>query len=446
MATGKLRGRVRASAIWQVLAHHRDFRLVVTAGLVSLIGDWMLGIGLAYYVYVLTGSTLASAMVLLASFLPQALLGSLAGVFVDRWDRKHTMVIANLLLAVGLLPLLWVQGPEDVWVVYVVLAWQGVVELFFYPAEQAMVPRLVPADRLVTANALNGQNGDLSRLIGSALGGVVVATGGITALALVDAATFLFSAALIALVRTPGTPEPQEATDDPAHELAGRLQKLQQEWVAGLRLSVSHRVLRVILLFALITSVGEGIMGTLFAPFVRDVLGGSSQQYGLIVSVQAVGGIVGGLAAASFGHRLSPVHLLGWGALVFGVIDLTMFLYPLVFVAVWPAAVCMVAVGLPGALTRAGFMTLFQVHTGDAFRGRVFAAIGVVQAIAAIAGTLGAGFLGESIGIVPVIAMQGVGYVVAGCAVLLILSGASAAQQPSNADGDALHTVADASG
>ena len=95
-----------------------------------------------------------------------------------------------------------------------------------------------------------------------------------------------------------------------------------------------------------------------------------------------------------------------------------MFLYPLAYVAVWPAAVCMLAVGLPGALTRAGYTTLFQRHTADAYRGRVFAAIGVTQAVALIAGTLTAGLLGESVGIVPIIAMQGVGYIVAGVAIV----------------------------
>jgi MFS family permease len=141
------------------------------------------------------------------------------------------------------------------------------------------------------------------------------------------------------------------------------------------------------------------------------------------VSIQAVGGIVGGLAAASFGHRVAAVHLFGWGAVIFGLIDLAMFLYPLAFVALWPAALCMLVVGLPGAVTRAGYTTLFQRHTEDAYRGRAFAAVGVVQALAVVGGTLSAGFLGESVGIVPIIAIQGAGYVVAGCAVLIGLRG-----------------------
>jgi Na+/melibiose symporter-like transporter len=412
------------AAVWRLLTQHRDLRLVLSAGLISLTGDWMLRIGLSYYIYVLTGSTLASAMMLLASFMPQVLLGSIAGVFVDRWDRKRTMVISNLLLAVGLLPLLLVHSADRVWVVYAVLAWEGVVQLFFAPAEQAFLPRLVPDDQLVTANALNGQNSDLSRLIGSALGGVLAATGGITALAIVDAATFLGSALLILLVSTSGRLEPPIVAGS-SEVAVGWLTRLFHEWVAGLRMSVSHRVLRLILLFLLVTSMGEGIMGTLFAPFVRDVLHGSGQAYGLIVSVQAVGGIAGGLVAASIGDRVRAIHLFGGGAIAFGIIDLVMFLYPLAFVAVWPAVVCMVLVGLPGALMLAGFMTLFQRNTADAYRGRVYGAIGLVQAVAVIAGTLGAGFLGESVGIVPILAMQGAGYVLAGLAVLMGLRGES---------------------
>jgi Na+/melibiose symporter-like transporter len=409
--------------IWRVLADHRDFRLLLGAGLVSMTGDWILEIGLAYYIYAITGSTLASATMLLASFVPQILFSSVAGVFVDRWDRKRTMIGANLLLCVGLAPLVLVHRADQVWIVYVVLMWEGIVQVFFSPAEQALVPHLVPDDRLVTANALNGQNADLSRLVGSAVGGVVAGLGGITALAAVDAATFVLAASMVAAVRTSGRAVvPADATAESAtQELEGRLGRLRREWVDGLRAAASQRVLRVIFAFVLVTSVGEGIMGTLFAPFVRDVLHGSAEAYGLVVSVQAIGGIAGGLVAASVGHRVSAAHLFGWGSVVFGIVDLTMFLYPLVWVQVWPAAVCMIVVGVPGALTVAGFMTLFQRSTADAYRGRVFGAMGLVQSVAMVGGAVGAGFLGSSVGIVPILALQGGGYLVAGCAIVLLL-------------------------
>src|SRR5215218_4747626 len=131
MASVDLRSPLR------LLGRAPDLRLLLGAGLVSMTGDWLLAVGLAYSVYALTGSTLASAAVLLSSFVPQVLVGSVAGVFVDRWDRRRTMVVTNLLLAVGLLPLLVVSGTDRIWIVYVVLAVQACLEVFFAPAEQA---------------------------------------------------------------------------------------------------------------------------------------------------------------------------------------------------------------------------------------------------------------------------------------------------------------------
>jgi MFS family permease len=81
----------------------------------------------------------------------------------------------------------------------------------------------------------------------------------------------------------------------------------------------------------------------------------------------------------------------------------------------------MVVVGVPGALCMAGFMTLFQRSTADAFRGRVFGAMGLVQSVALVGGAVGAGFLGASVGIVPILALQGGGYLVAGCAIVFLL-------------------------
>ncbi|MET7906075.1 MFS transporter [Streptomyces sp. NPDC005355] len=395
----------------------RQLRLLLAAGLVSLTGDWILRVGLAYYVYALTGDTLASALMLLASFIPQIVLGSLAGVFVDRWDLRRTMVAANMLLALGLLPLLAVHRPGQIWIVYAVTAWEGCVQQFFTPAQQSLLPRLVDAEQLVTANALNSQNSDLSRLIGSALGGAAAAAGGINLLALLDAASFLLAAALIAAIPT----APRTERTPTAHpELRARLRQLRTDWADGMRLSLHQHVLRVIVVFLLVTSVGEGIMSTLFAPFVRSVLHASAETYGLIVAAQAIGGIGGGLLAASIGNRLPATRAMGWAAIAFGLIDLALFLYPLQLAAAWPAIVLMILAGFPGALMVTSVMTLLQRHTTDSHRGRVFGALGAAEGIAIVAGTCTAGFLGQSLGIVPVLAAQGAGYVLAGMLVVVL--------------------------
>ena len=170
-----------ASARSACSAVPRDLRLLLGAGLVSMTGDWLLSVGLAYSVYALTGSTLASAAALLSAFVPQVLVGSVAGVFVDRWDRKRTMVVANLLLAVGSLPLLLVSGADRIWVVYVVLAGEsvrgGVLRAGRAGAPAAASSRTTD---LVAANGAERPVHNLARLLGSGLGGVAAAIGGIT--------------------------------------------------------------------------------------------------------------------------------------------------------------------------------------------------------------------------------------------------------------------------
>src|SRR5215471_8604057 len=91
----------------------RNFALLWLGGLISQTGDWLLQIGLPFYVYVLTGSALATSIMLIVSFVPNFLLGSIAGVLVDRWDRRRIMLLANFLMAVGLLPLLLVHDQSS---------------------------------------------------------------------------------------------------------------------------------------------------------------------------------------------------------------------------------------------------------------------------------------------------------------------------------------------
>lgn len=393
-----------------VLGGNRDLRLLLAANLVSQTGDWILRTGLAYQIYVLTGSTLATAAAVLASLLPQVALSSVAGVYADRWDRRRTMAVTNLLMAAALLPLLAVRDAGQAWTVYAVIAAQSCLAPFFTSAEAALVPSVVPGDHLVTVNSLNAQARDLARLVGAALGGVVAGLGGIALLSVVDAATFLLAAGLIAGIRA------RPAATAPA----GRPHVLR-EWAAGLRIATRGRPLRVFLAFTLITGVGEAIIGTLAAPFVRDVLGGDARAYGVIMAAQAVGGIAGGVLATATGHRFAPRAMFGWGAVTFGVLDLTLFLYPLLTHALWPAMALIALAGIPVAFLAAGSMTVFQQATEDRHRGRVYGAMLAADGAAMLLGTIAAGALADRIGILPVITAQGVVYAGAGVLVLLAL-------------------------
>ena len=406
-----------------LIGSNRDLRLLLAAGLISMTGDWVLSVGLVYTVYDVTGSTLASAGALLAAFVPQVVTGLFAGVFVDRWSRARTMVTGNLLLAVGLLPLLLVDGSSRIWIVYAVLAATSVIEVFVATADSAMLPLLVEEEGRLTANALNGQVAQVARLVGGSVGGVVAAVGGLGSVVLVDGATFLLAAFLVQLIRTSTKAAPTEVDD--TTEVKGRLASIASEWRDGARTVSRSRALKVVLVFTLITSVGEGIMGTLFTPFVKDVLEGNAATLGTISSSQAVGGILGGFVAAAAGRRWGARALFGWGSVLFGLVDLAIFLYPTLYVAAWPAVMGMVLVGFPGAVVVAARTTLMQDHSTDAQRGRIFALLFGVSSLSLGIGATCAGFLGESVGIIPILALQGGGYVVAGLMVLALLTGSS---------------------
>jgi predicted MFS family arabinose efflux permease len=320
------------------------------------------------------------------------------------------MIAVDLALAAVLTPLLLVRGADGVWIVVAVVAASSCLEPFFLAAEASLLPALVDQDLLVTANAVNGQVRDVARLVGAALGGLLAAAGGFVLLALADALTFAVAAALLALVRHRAKPVAPPASEPGA--------RMSFEGFAAIRRS---RVLVAVLTFFLLSGVGEGVMGTLFAPFVRDVLGGSAALYGAILAAQAVGGIVAGFLVSAVGHRFPARTLFGWGAVLFGLLDLALFLSPLATDATWPALVLIAVVGLPGAAMSAGLLTVFQLGTTDANRGRVFGVLLAAQSGAMLAGTAGAGFLALPLGVLPVVVVQAVVYTVGGLLALVLL-------------------------
>src|SRR4051812_48188363 len=116
------------------ILRQRNFGLVWFGGLVSSTGDWMLLMALPVYAYQLTGSTLATGGTLASVVAPQLLFGSVAGVFVDRWDRRRTLIVINGLLALGLLPLLLADSADRLWLMYTVAFVEASLSQFLRPA------------------------------------------------------------------------------------------------------------------------------------------------------------------------------------------------------------------------------------------------------------------------------------------------------------------------
>lgn len=124
------------------ILRQRNFALLWFGSLVSLTGDWLLRIGLPVYIYVLTGSALQTGIMFIAGNIPM-LFSSFAGVLVDRWDRRRTMIICSLLQAVGLLALLFAQNQSSLWIIYAVQFFEACISQITLPAESALIPLLV---------------------------------------------------------------------------------------------------------------------------------------------------------------------------------------------------------------------------------------------------------------------------------------------------------------
>src|SRR5215218_6906240 len=224
------------------ILRQRNFALLWLGGLISFVGDWVLFIALPVYVYDLTGSALATGGMFIAQTAPRLLLGSIAGVFVDRWDRKRTMIVANVLSATALLLLLPVLSIADLWLVYLAAFLQASIALFFQPAESALVPTLVGEEHLVHANALIALNWELTRLIAPPLGGLVMALLGLNAVIAIDSITFLLSAALVAL---PAAERVRPNLEHHTH-VVGVRRAVGRELVEGFRLVQRDRLVRAL--------------------------------------------------------------------------------------------------------------------------------------------------------------------------------------------------------
>ena len=409
------------------LLRRRDFGLLWAGGLISETGDWFLLVGLPVWVLQVTGSSLVTATVFLVGLLPGLVVGPLAGVLVDRWDRRRTLVAVSLAQAAFLLPLLAVDGRHRLWVVYLVMAAEAALAQLNDPARNALVPTLVARGDLVGANALIGLNANLARLAGSPLGGLLVELAGLPGLVVGDAVSFLVGAALLGLVRRPPPAEPAEPREVSS---APATPGVVGEWVDGLRVTLGDRGLRWGLVVNGLAAVAQGIFTVLFVLFVSRELGGDGADVGLLRGVQAIGGLLGGLVVVGLARRLEPGRLLGVSLLVFAAVDLAIWNGPALTTGGWLYLGLFVAAGIPGIGFLTGLTALVQERTDEAYLGRVFATYyGSFNGLMAV-GMLLAGLLGDPVGVVPVLNGQAGLYLLAGVVAVATLGRARPGRYP----------------
>jgi len=375
----------------------RDFRLIVSGQLLSSLGDWLLLVAAPFFVFRLTGSTLATGLSMAVETVPALLLGPVAGVLADRWDRRRTMLAADLLRAATVALMLLVHHPGQVWLIYVALLVESSFGQFFNPSQQALVPALVGrGDQLGAANSLVALVSGTVRLLGGPAGGALYALAGFAPVVGLDAGSYLASAGLIAAVgfrpskaasaAASGSVAPIRAEGSPWRRFAGEL------WDGAAQVRATAG-LTPLLASAAVMLVGNAVLTALLVPYIGNVLHAGASALGWLFGALGAGFLLGAPLSRAVSARIGD-RTVAVGSLL--VLSLTFALafnvhaawdLPL-FALIGPPAVCFLVM----------VSTFVARSTPDRLLGRVSSFYGVVQAAATLFGMLVGAALGQRFG------------------------------------------------
>ena len=344
------------------LALDTSFTAIWTSGLISLFGDRIHQVALAVIVYGITGSPIAVGFVFLAATLPNLLLGPISGTLVDRWDQKQVLVVSDLLRAAVVL-LIPLAAVTNIVLVYPLVFVMTSISIFFRPAREAVMPRIVPEDELLTANSANWLAETLADIVGYPLAGLFVAfLGSSLPLAFwLDAATYLASALLILTVAVP--PVPRSAEEAAAGVLA--------EMRAGWRFLRGETVLLANTAQAVVAQFTTGVLVSVTLIYAQDALQRGTLEtpavYAFLEAGIGIGNLVGGLLVGLLGARIAKGRMVIAGYTVMGACVLGLGLTGNVGVALG----LMVGLGVSNMIYIIPSQTLFQQRTPRDMIGRV---------------------------------------------------------------------------
>lgn len=384
----------------------RDFRYLWTAQITSDFGDALTSLSLLILVQRLTGSTLSIALLMISIALPSLVFGVLSGVYVDRFDRRLTMIVSDIIRAVLVLAFLFVDSVSLVPLIYVIAFTQATVGTLFNPARSAITPRIVGEEKLLAANSVSQTSRVIFSLIGTTAAGILASISTSFAAAfIVDSATFGLSAFLILRITTPGRSED-----------AGE-SRVWQEMKSGFSVMMGSRPLKGVLVGAGVAMLGLGSINVLAVPFIIGELGISEAYFGLIELSQVMAMILAGSIVALLAARLEAPSLVSGGLMGVGVAVALMSTTN----EVWQVLAVLFAVGLFIAPTQAGVSTLSQTLIEDKMRGRVGGALSAVVSAANVASMGLAGVAAAALGVRNVFVVAGVICSLAGILAWLML-------------------------
>ncbi len=358
----------------------RDFSLLWLAQLVSTAGSSLTDLAAGIYVWRATGSALAVGLTLMATAVPSLVVGLLAGVYVDRHDRKRIMIGTCLVQAVAVGLIAVVIGIDAIALpgLYVLLLFNAGVKQFFDPAHDSLIPEVASDEELASANSFLSIASFGSTAIGFAGAGLLAGSVGLTWAFIIDAASFLFAAGCIARMGRYEMPRPDEAAS--VSVIVANLR-------SGLATLFGTPVIRSLFVVGAFMFFSFGLWNVLLLPFSLKVLGATEFQYGLQEGLTSVGFVAGSFFMARFSSRLpEPV----WIFLAMSGMGVAGVLYGLSTNITIAIALVMASgfLNSPSAVSRA---VLLQRNTPRELRGRVFSSFAVMRDVVFLFGMAGAG-------------------------------------------------------
>jgi MFS family permease len=398
------------------LMSDRDFSALWVGQLFSQIGDRFRFVAVLVIVNELTGGDpLAITVLTFTVVIPQFLFGLLGGAVSDRVDRKTVMIVSDVLRGVLVLPVLLVDNPARLWIIYVGSIGMEIISVFFYPARNAVIPNIIGPGQLMTANALMQGSYIVALIIGSTLAGYLTALLGTSFAIVFDAVTFFFSAGAIMLMTIP----PLAAAVNGERPTPA---ELWREVKAGLRFIQSRRDLLTVLVVTAVAMLGLGSIIVLGISYLETRLNVQAEGYGNTVASVGIGLLIGGLLISRIAGRV-PANILVGGALLFVGVAMVAFAgagsYTVVIIAGAVIGLCLV-------IARASLDTFTQALVPDEMLGRVQATVQMTLAVATAVAQGLAGVLAKLLNSVEsVFVLAGLVTIFAGVAAIVLLRDAA---------------------
>jgi MFS transporter, DHA3 family, macrolide efflux protein len=374
------------------------------AQVISVFGDFLALFGvLTYASFELHASAAQVSGITIAFMLPFAIVGPLAGVFVDRWNVKRTMIWSDLLRAGLVLLLIPARGLREI---YILLFLMSTVSAFFVPAQSVTVRTIVPPNGLIAANALLQQAMQLARIASPAAAAALVGWLGVAACYILDTVSYFASAAMIAAIAIARAP----AAPRPGHPVRAVLADL---W-AGVTFIFTHPILTFVILAMAAGMFAVSCFAPLIAVYVRDILHSTPIVFGIVNAMIGVGMIAGTLVTTKLASRAAKGHLVLFGLVTMGVSVLV-----LAAIRSIPAAgLGMFGVGIGVVFVFVSASTMVQGLTPIDLVGRVSASLWALLSVAQLLGLVLSGATAQRLGIVNVfiasaamlVVMAAVGY------------------------------------